>query len=170
MAYTVINAADIVAGKPTKEEIFDQIRTNQESFNTDIEALKQTSIVQIFNIKFGGEITQYSTAEISERIPVFRAPVGATIVSFKSVLLEASTSGTLELEIDRSTDEGVNWAPLLNNSVDLTGTTVGSVSGIVDWVDVPSQSFAQNDLLRIRITGTQVDQGEFHLSIYGELD
>lgn len=169
MAYTAINTSDIQVGKPVKKEIFDTIRANQESFNTDIEALKQTSIIDIFDVKFGGQINDYTSAEIQERIPVFRAPVSATIVAFKIVLLSASTSGNLEIEIDRSTDEGVNWTPLLNNPVTVTGTSIGSVSGTVDWVDVPSQSFAQNDLLRLRITGTQVDQGEFHVSIYGEL-
>lgn len=169
MAYTALDLTDIQAGKPVKEELWTSVRDNQESFNADIEALKQTAIIDVYNIKFGGSITQYNEAQISERIPVFRAPVSAQIVAFKIVLLEASTSGNLEIEIDKSTDEGVNWTPLLNNPVTVTGTTVGSISGTVDWVDVPSQSFAQDDLLRIRITGVQVDQGEFHLSIYGEL-
>lgn len=169
MAYDPLVLADIQASKPTKEEIFTKIRDNQESFNTDIEALKQTAIIQIYNIKFGGNISQYSEAEITERVAIFRAPAAATIVSFKAVLLEASTSGTLELEIDRSTDQGINFTPLLDNPVEITGTTIGSVSGVVDFVDVPSQSFAQDNLLRLRITGVQVDQGEFHVSIYAEL-
>ena len=169
MAYTAINPADIVAGKPTKEEIFTTIRDNQESFNTDIEALKQTAQIDIFNMKFSGSIDQYTLAEIAERVPVFRAPVDATIVNFKIVLLDDSTSGTLEMEIDRSTDEGVNWTPLLSDPVEVTGLTTGSVSGSVSFVDVASQSFNQNDLLRIRVVGAQVDQGEFHVSIYGEL-
>ncbi len=169
MAYVALDPLDIVAGEPTKEELFTTIRSNQESFNTDIEALKQTSIIQVFNIKFGGDISQYSFTEIAERIPVFRAPADATMVSFKAVLLEASTSGTLEIEIDRSTDEGINWTPLLDNPVTITGTTIGSISGTVDWTDIPSQSFASDDLLRIRFTAVQVDQGEFHVSIYGEL-
>ena len=169
MAYTALDPSDIEVGKPTKKEIFDQIRTNQESFNTDIEGLKQTATFDIFDIKFGGDISNYSESEITERVPVFKAPVAATIVSFVVTLLTVSTSGTLEFELDKSTDNGVNWTPLLNNPVDLTGLTVGSLSGTVDWVDVPSQSFAQGDLLRLRPTGIQVDQGEFHVSIYGEL-
>jgi hypothetical protein len=169
MPYSPINIADMQVGKPVKKELFQTIRDNQESFNTDIEALKQTSIIDIFNIVFGGNIDQYSFAEIAERIPVFRAPVDGTIVAFKAVLLSASTSGTLEIEIEKSTDEGVNWVPLLDNPVQLAGLTVGSISGTVDWVDVPSQSFNQGDLLRVLITGAQVNQGEFHLSIYGEL-
>lgn len=169
MAYTAINTADIEVGKPVKKELFDTIRSNQEGFNTDIEALKQTSTIDIFDVKFGGEINQYSAAEIGTFIPVFRAPVGAQMVEFKVVLLTTSTSGSLEVEIEKSTDEGVSWTPLLNTPVTVTGTTVGSISGTVDWVDVPSQSFAQNDLLRLVISGTQVDQGEFHVSIYGEV-
>ena len=169
MAYTPIPAGDIVAGKPTKEEIFDTIRSNQEQFNTDIQSLQQTSKVDIFNIKFAGQINQYSSSELAAFVPVYKAPVGATFVSVVITLLTASTSGTLEMEIDKSTDNGVNWSPLLSSPVELTGTTVGSTSGTVNWVDVPSQTFAQNDLIRIRFTGVQVDQGEFHVSIYGEV-
>ena len=169
MAYTALNTADIAAGKPTKEEIFDTIRSNQESFNTDIEALKQTSTLDMFNVRFSGDINNYSLAEVSGRVPVFRAPVDASIVNFKAVLLEASTSGTLELEIDKSTDEGVNWTPLLNSPVTVTGATVGSISGTVDFVDAASQEFDQGDLIRLRVTGVQVDQGSFHVSISAEL-
>lgn len=168
MPYVPINVADIQVGKPTKKEIFDTIRANQESFNNDIEALKQTSTIDIFNITFGGEIVDYSFEEIESSVPVYRAPLGATIVAFKIVLLEASTSGTLEIDLEKSTDEGVNWATLLNSPVQLTGLTVGSLSGTVSWISVPSQSFNQGDLLRIKVTGIQVNQGSFHISIYGE--
>jgi len=169
MAYTVIPAGDIVAGKPTKEEIFDQIRTNQEHFNDEIEALNQTAIEDVMNFRFTGSLDQYTVAEVASRIPTYKAPISATIVGFNMTLLEASTSGTLEIELDKSTDDGVNWTPLLDTPVELTGTTVGSLSGSVDWVDVPSQSFAQGDLLRIRVTAVQSGQGSFQLHIYGEL-
>jgi hypothetical protein len=169
MAYTPLVPADIVAGKPTKEEIFQTIHDNCESFNTDIEALKQTASIDIFNMTFTGYLNQYVAADLNNRIPVYRAPVDATIVSFVATLLSASTSGTLELEIDKSIDDGVNWSPLLTGPVQLTGTSVGSQSGAVTWVDVPSQSFNQGDLLRVRVTGLQASQGSFHLSIYGEV-
>lgn len=169
MAYSELGDALIQVGEPTKKEIFQKIKDNQESFNADIEALKQTSVIDIFNINFGGLIAQYSLTELNEIIPSYKAPVGASFTSFTMTLLEASTSGTLEIEIDRSTDNGVNWTPLLSSAVQLTGTTIGSVSGSVNWVDLPSQSFSQNDLLRVRVTGVQVDQGQFQLSIYGEL-
>lgn len=169
MAYTAINTADIEVGKPTKKEIFDTIRSNQESFNTDVEALKQTAVFDVFNVKFGGYINEYSSAEIADRIPTFKAQVGGTIVGFNMTLLEASTSGTLEIGLQKSTDNGQNWTDLLTTPVELSGLTVGSVSGAVSWVDIPSQSFNQGDLLRIVIEGAQVDQGEFHLLIYAEV-
>lgn len=169
MPYVPLDPSNFEAGKPVKEELFQGIHDNMESFNTDIEALKQTATIDVFDIKFGGDISNYTEAQVTERIPVFKAPVSATMVSFVITLLTASTSGTLEIEIDKSTDNGVNWSPLLNNPVAVSGVTVGSVSSTVDWVSVAAQSFAQGDLLRLRPTGIQVDQGEFHVSIYAEL-
>lgn len=169
MAYDPLLPAEIVPGEPTKSEIFTKVLNNQDQFDTDIAALQQTATIDIFDVKYTGEISQYTTAELNERSPMFKAPVSATFVSFVVTLLEASTSGTLEVEVDKSTDNGVNWTPLLSSAVTVTGTTVGSLSGAVNWVDVPSQSFAQNDLIRVRIPGLQVGQGAFHVSIYGEL-
>lgn len=169
MPYTPLNLADIQSGKPVKEEIFDTIRSNQESFNTDIESLKQTAIVDIFNIKFGGNIDQYEESEITERIPVFKAPVDATIVSFVVTLLSPSTSGTLELDIEKSIDDGVSWVSLLDNPVAISSLTTGSLSGVVDWTSPASQDFEQGDLLRLTVVSAQVDQGEFQVAIYGEV-
>jgi len=169
MAYTPLLVSEIAAGEPTKEELFTKIKNNQDSFNTDIALLQGTAKIDIFDFKVTGSPNDYSTTELSDRMPVFKAPVAAQFVSFVVTLLTVSTSGTLEFELDKSTDNGINWTPLLSSSVDLTGTTVGSVSGAVNFVDVPSQSFVQNDLFRLRITGIQADQGDFHLSIYGEL-
>ncbi len=169
MAYVEIPDALIQIGKPTKKEIFQRIKDNQESFNTDIENLKQTATVDIFNIRFSGDLPHYSAAEISSSLPTYKAPVAATITSVVITLLSASTSGTLEVMIEKSIDNGANWSPLLTTYVTLTGTTIGSISGAVPWIDVPSQSFLQNNLLRLNINGVQVDQGNFHISVYGEL-
>ena len=169
MAYTAIDTADIEVGKPVKKELMEQIRTNQECFNTDIESLKQTGTTDVFNVKFGGDISDYDATEIAERIPVFKAPVSGTMVSFVVTLLEASTSGNLEVEVEKSTDNGVNWNPLLTTPVTVTGTAVGSLSGAVNWISTASQDFSQGELLRLKITGIQVDQGEFHVSIYAEV-
>lgn len=169
MAYTVIPAGDIVAGKPTKEEIFDQIRTNQEHFNTEITALQGTSQVNIMSFKVSGYLNDYTVAQINERMPVYKAPVAAQMTSFVVTLLSASSSGTLSIDLEKSTDNGASWSGLLSSDVTMTGTTVGSVSGTVNWVDVPSQSFAQNDLIRIQISGLQSGQGDFLVSLYGEV-
>lgn len=167
--YIPLVDADIEAGKPVKEELFQRIKENQDCFNTDIELLKQTAGIDIFNIKFSGEIGQYSLAEVANRVPVYRANLTAQITQFKVSLLSGSTSGTLEVEIDKSTDEGANWTPLLDSPVELTGLIPGSISGNVNFTNVSSQNFNQNDLLRLRITGLQLDQGEFHIAVSGEI-
>jgi hypothetical protein len=169
MAYTVIPAAWIEAGKPTKEEIFEYIRSNQESFNTDIEALKQTARIDILDFKVSGYISDYTVPELDTWTPMFRAPVSGTITQVLLTLLTVSTSGTLQIQMDKSTDNGINWTPLFSTPVSITGTSIGSISGAVNFVSPATQLFAENDLLRLRIVGVQVNQGNFHVSIYGEL-
>lgn len=169
MAYDPLLPAEIAAGEPTKEELFTKIKNNQDEFNTNIALLQGTSKIDVFDGSFSGAFDDYSVAEITAQMPVFKAPVDATFVSFVVTLLEASTSGTLEVGIEKSIDNGINWTPLLSSDVQVTGTTVGSISGAVNWVDIPSQSFAQNDLIRLTVSGVQVDQGRFHVSVYAEL-
>jgi hypothetical protein len=170
MAYTTLPAADIVAGKPTKEEIFDQIRTNQEDFDTRITGLTGTNAIDVFNVKFGGSISQYSVTSIASRIPVFRAPVGAKLIQFNVTLLgNSSTGGTLTVDLKRSTDNGVTFTSIMLNPVTVTGLIAGSKNTTVDWLSVPDQSFNQDDLLQVEITGLQTNQAPFHVAISGEL-
>lgn len=169
MAFLGLPLSWIQAGKPTKEEIFQYIRDNQESFNTDIEALKQTSIIDIIDTNVGGSISDYTTDEIQVNMPVFKAPVSGSITSVVMSLLTASTSGTLSVDLQISTDNGANWSDLLTTPVTLTGITPGSISGSVNFINAAAQNFSQNDLIRIRIPTTQVDQGQFHISVYGEV-
>lgn len=169
MAYDPVLDAWIQAGKPTKEEIFQFLKDNQESFNADIEALKQTSQVDIIDVKVAGSINSFTESEIQKRMPVFKAPVSGTMTSVVITLLEASTSGTLQVDIEVSTDNGVNWSTRLTSPVDLTGATVGSISGAVNFINAAAQDYNQNDLIRISIPGLQVDQGAFSVSIYGEV-
>lgn len=168
MAYNPVLDAWIQAGKPTREEIFQFLKANQESFNTDIELLKQVSQFDIIDNHIAGAINNYTQAQIQKRMPIFKAPLQGTMTSVIITLLEVSTSGTLQIQIEKSTDNGINWAPLLTTPVEVTGTTVGSISGAVNWINAAAQDFNQNDLIRISIPGLQVDQGAFHVSIYGE--
>lgn len=159
----------IEAGKPTKEEIFQNIRDNQESFNADIEALKQTSRIDIFDFSVTGYVSSYSTSELQQFLPIFRSPVQLNIVNVLVTLLGTSFSGTLQIQFSKSTDNGVNWSPILTSPVTVTGLTAGSVNPSVSFVDANAQKLDENDMLRLEVAGLQVSQGPFHVSVYGEL-
>lgn len=169
MAYTPMPPEWIEAGKPTKEEIFQNLKANQESFNADIEALKQTARIDIFDFTISGYPQSYTSPELDKFLPVFRAPVQADIVNVLITLLEASVSGDLELQLYKSVDNGINWSPILSVPVTVSGTTVGSVNSSVSFVDLAAQNFDENDMLKVGIVGLQVDQGAFHISVYGEI-
>lgn len=169
MAYIALNPADIEAGKPTKREIFERIRDNQEHFDTTINLLQGTSKFDMFDIRFSGKINQYTFAEIETILPVFKAPINGSIISVVTTLLSVSGAGTLAYQIEKSTDNGINWTPLLTTPVALTGTAIGSLSGAVTFTSPAANQFLQNELIRIKITGTKANQGEFHISVYAEL-
>lgn len=169
MPFLAVPPAWIQAGLPTKEEIFQYLVDNQDSFNTDIEALKQTSQFDILDVSVAGSLSEYDSAEIQERMPVFKAFVSGTITSVVVSLLEDSTSGTLQIDLEKSIDNGANWSALFSSPVEVTGTTAGSISGAVNFINTAAQSFNQNELIRLVVTGTQTNQGQFHVSVYGEL-
>ncbi len=169
MAFTTIPPTWITAGKPTKEELFQYIKDNQDCFNTDIELLKQSSAIDIIDVAMAGDFIAYTASEIQTRMPVFKAPVTGTITSVVITLLEASTSGTLQIDLQKSTDNGANWSPLFTVPVEVTGTTPGSISGAVNFINTAAQDFNQNDLIRVVLTAVQNGQGKFHVSVYGEL-
>ena len=91
-----------------------------------------------------------------------------SIISVIVTLLEASTSGTIELDIEVSTDNGVNWNSVLATTPQVTTSTVGSISSSFSFVS-GGEVLTQNDLYRIQLVQKQVDQGDFHVSVYGDL-
>lgn len=169
MAYISIPSAWIQAGKPTKEELFQRISDNMEQFNTDIAALQQTATISIFDLKISGFPQRYSLASVNERVGVFKAPVSGTITNVSLTLLSNSTSGAVNMDIQKSTNNGASWSSILTTPVTLSSTTAGSTSTTVNFISLASQQFNQNDMLRITFSSFQVDQGQLHISIYGEL-
>lgn len=168
MAYTALNTTDIEAGKPVKEEIFDQIRTNQEHFNSELTGLSGTSKVDIFNMRLIGDMSHYSISGLNTRLPVFRAIQDADpgVIEFKATLLTASSSGTLTLDLQKSTNDGVSYSSILAAPITLTGTTAGSQSSTPTFADA---TFNQGGMFRVIITTIQSGQGQIHISAYGEL-
>jgi hypothetical protein len=170
MAYVPILDEWIEAGKPTKEEIFQYLKANQEYFNTSIDALSQTATFSLYNLTVGGSVNQYTTAQINARFPIFRAPVNAEINDIRITLLATSSSGNLTLQVERSTNDGVSWNPLLTGSgTTLTGTAVGSQNGAVTFIAIDSGIFQQGDLFRIVLNSIKSTQGQFHVNITAEV-
>lgn len=169
MAYTTVPPEWIEAGEPTRKELFERIKDNQDFFDSQIDALTQTSKVSMFNLTLGGSLNQYTVAQINNRMPVYAAPLSAQIVEVKATLLTASTSGTFSFDILKSTNNGVSFNTLLTANVQLTGVAVGSQSGSVNFISALSQEFDQGDLIRINIAGLQANQGKVLLEIYSEL-
>lgn len=162
-----LNPADIVAGKPTKEEIFQTIDTVLDEHEARLDLLDQSSKFDMIDVVFQGSIGDYIVTDVNSRCPIYKAPGDGNIVSVVITLLEASSSGTLSMDIQRSTDDGANWNSILSGGADVTGITIGSISPTPSFI-LGGQTVAQNDLFRIQFLSLQSGQGDFHVSIYGE--
>lgn len=169
MAYTAVPDEWIEAGKPTRTEIFQRLKDNQDLFDAQIQLLQGTAKIDMINVAYEGNINDYTVAQMNARAPVYRCVAAGSIVNFSFSLLEASGSGTLAIKLQKSTDNGANFSDILTAPVELTGTAAGSLSGAVSFPDIPSQQFQQNDMIRVEITGKKVNQGAFHVALYGEL-
>lgn len=172
MAYVELDDALIEVGEATKKEIFQRIKDNQVSFNSDIEALKQSSTVSVYNMTISGGL-DYSESQFQSFIPIYEAPVDFGIVGVSFVLLDDSTSGDLEIMLQKSSDDGLNWNNILTTNVAIDGAidgvTAGTRSGAVNFI-TDAQLISQGDLVRFNIKTVQVNQAPFHLSIYGETE
>jgi hypothetical protein len=84
-------------------------------------------------------------------------------------LLTASGSGTLELDVLKSTNNGVTFNTILTDQVALTGLTPGSVSGAVDFISDSAEFFNQGDIIAIELPTRQANQGRVLIEIYAEL-
>ena len=100
---------------------------------------------------------------------MFKAPISGTMTSVVMSVLTASTSGTLSVDIEISTDNGANFSTVLTTAVTLTGTTAGSISGAVNFINEAAQEYNKNALIRIVIQWLHTVQGEFHVRLYGEI-
>ena len=168
MAFLPIPAAWIEAGKPTKEEIFQYLVDNQESFNADIELLKQTSRISIFNTRIHGSFREYSEAQLLEILPVFRAMATGFITEVRLAQLGTDATGTFTVQFDKSIDGGSSWLPILSTPVVLTLGSPGNSSTGVNFV-TGGENFNQNDMIRVRLLGSSGTPESFHINVYGEL-
>lgn len=177
MSFTTIPLTDIDVGQPTKASLFLTIKDDLDDHETRINSLEAgVNKVSIFNGEVIGYISHYSVAQLVG-IGTYRSTSNIIITEAKIILINSSQSpsisssgGRLEINLDRSTDNGVTWSTILKTrpSIEAGTYATGSTSGLVAFT-TGGELLNLNDLLRVSITSKKDTQGSFLIVVTGEL-
>lgn len=107
MAFASITTAEVQPGEPTKSELFTKVKDNDDDLNdrlTVVEAFSAQRLPIEFAIR--------GQALVVDQADIFRFNFNVTVLSARIFLVESGTSGTLEVDIEKSTDGGGSFSSI----------------------------------------------------------
>jgi len=176
MAFESIPDSLISVGKAVKKRLFQITKDNFDDHETRINGLEGgAGKVEVFNFELMGYINDYLAEELVQ-VGTFRAPSDLILTECKITLLNGSSSptstadGALKIDLQKSTDNGVNWFTLLAIQPEIADGTnaTGSESPNVTFL-TGGEDVLQDELLRVNITSKKDTQGSFLITVYGDI-
>lgn len=176
MAYNVIPSTWIQVGKSVKKSLFTYIRDNFIDHETRINTIELgINKIEIFNFEVMGFINNYTSSELTQ-IGTHKASVNTIITEIGVTLMNgsggamSSSGGTLSIDIQKSTDNGVTWNTILvaQPSIPDGVSATGSVSGLVVFIP-DGEILDQYDMLRVNVSNKKNTQGSFLITVYGDI-
>lgn len=186
MSYSAITATEIEVGKPVKKSLFNKVKDNFDDHETRVNSLEAgASKIEVANFELGGYIDHYNLSELSS-VAMHHANTAFTISELEVVIIDSpnaldsggsaivsSADGTLELELEKSTDGGANFGTILSTRPQVIDGENGAGSSSNDVANVSAilanSSVNSGDILRIKVTSKKDTQGSFLILCYGSL-
>lgn len=157
MAFTPLNSSEILAGEPTKQELFTTIKDDlddHEARIADNEAFTTSTLPLVFEVQGQGEVI--------DGLAYIRVPFGISITGVKLFIFEAGSSGTLSVDVQRKTGAG-SFASILAGNI-----TAAYTSGdlfVVAASGVAISSIAAGSFLRLDIDALQLGVSGFQVLV-----
>lgn len=176
MAYSSIPSSWIEAGKALKKRILRTISDNLEDHETRINNVEAgVGKVELFNFEVMGFINNYRASELVQ-IGTHRAPNNYTITEAKLILMNGSSSlqssndGILQIDLEKSEDDGVTWNTILQERPSIPDgvNSTGTESSLFSFVS-GGESVNKDDIIRVNVTSKKDTQGSFLILVYGDL-
>lgn len=117
MAFTVITSAEIAAGEPTKQDLFQTIKEDLDDHETRITATESFTVNTVpfkFDVQGPGQV--------SDGVSYIRIPYNITVTGVKLFVWKAGTSGTLTVDVERKVGAG-SWSSILTTPVSAVYTS-----------------------------------------------
>lgn len=157
MAFTTIPNAQIAAGEPTKQELFQLVKDNFDNHETRIantEAFTTATIPFFFQI--------LNSSLVGDGLAHIRLPVSITVSGVKVTVPQPGTAGTLTIDIERKVGAGA-WSSILSSTISVVYTagipTVTADAGIA----IPT--IAAGSFLRLNVDSSQAGLKEALIEI-----
>lgn len=161
MAFIPLNAAEIAVAEPTKQELFQKIKDNDDNLDSRLTSVEAATVFvpQIpFIVNGPGLIADGIT-------PPWRFVVGQDIKGVRVVTNgNPGTSGSAVFDVEISTDDGSSWGTILTGTITASTTAYATVSGTLSG----TPTVANTDLLRINMDSVRV--GASGYSIFVEVE
>lgn len=177
MAFLSIPSSWLTVGEAIKKQLFLRIKDSLDNHEGRINSLESgANKIDIFNFEVIGYVSYYSSTELVG-LGTFKAPtdmilteVGITLTNSPSTPTLSSSSGSLQIDLERSLDNGATWSTILISRPTIGDgqMNAGEVSGLVSFID-GGEVLNAGDLLRVNVTSKKDTQGAFLITTYGEL-
>lgn len=175
MSYIPLDLAEIKAGEPLKEEILQQIRSNQNSFNDTLQGILAGGTVVVSNLLIQG-VSDPTTSVLTSKMPIFRARFVTRLIwwqlAFPGIHPDdtVDTSGTLNINLEKSENNGSTWNEILSSDISTSGETIGgSITASLTPASTDANVLNPGDMVRIKYKDRRALEPNHHHLIIGEL-
>jgi len=170
MAFTSLDSTLLDVGDPTKKEIFDVLKSNQDNLDSRLTTQEQ-GVGKI--VVFNDLVLNASSSSTLTGLDFFRANSSFTLIDAKLSIFEVgSLTGTLQFNILKNSSldpAGMTTVFTTRPSIDL-GTASDFDESINAVFDAGQISVSDGDYLRLDITSLPSPViGSFYLTVFGEL-
>lgn len=165
-------------GKALKRRVLDRISDNLEDHEERINEIELgAGRVIVFDFEVVGNINELGPNEMLQ-ISTHRAANSFNIVSLTMIIINgpqgpaSSDAGDLEIDIEKSEDNGITWNSLFTSRpIVFEGPNSGDAGTIAQAPTFVTggESVEAGDLLRFNITSLKDTQGSFMVSCFGEI-
>jgi hypothetical protein len=157
MAFIEITSAEITAGEPTSQALFQKIKDNDDDINSRM-GVVELAINTFAPIRFS--VTNYSALTPATEVDIERVHFDMTLLGARLLVVDAGTSGTLEIDIEYKRGGG-SWSTIFSTKPSVVyslGNYALSTNAVFSVTDLLS-----GDLLRLNINTPQVNNRQFIL-------
>jgi hypothetical protein len=159
MAFSTITTAQISTGEPTAQELFGKVKDNFDDHETRLGTL-EGSLNSYLPIRFS--VTNYESFTPATEVDIERIPFNITLLGARLLVVDAGSSGTLEVDVEYKRGGGA-WTTIFS-----TNPSVAFSAGdyaLSSNAALSVSSLELGDLIRLNIDTPQVGNNQFILLI-----